>query len=149
MTTRLTQTITDAGGPVPGDCWRTAIACLLDLREPTDAPHFIHEHADGHDTAWWEASVAFVADRVPAGQSLVLIKPRFPVYEDPENGNPHVIATGPSPRGDWLHSVVVDARTGELVWDPHPSRAGLAGPVEDVAVIGVLADGAMNGADRG
>lgn len=36
-----------------------------------------------------------------------------------------VIASGPSPRGGFLHCVIADSTTGEVVHDPHPSRAGL------------------------
>lgn len=137
MTTQLTQTITAANGLIPGDCWRTAIACLLDLTDPLCVPHFIHEHRDGADIDWWIASAAFVEERVPTGQTLLCLTPTFPVYQDPDKAYPHVLATGPSPRGDWLHTVVVDAITGELIWDPHPSRAGLAGTPLEVAAIGV------------
>lgn len=141
MTTHLTQTITDTTGPVPGDCWRTAIACLLDRDDPTTVPHFIAAALpEGDDvdtsTAWWDASVAYVERCVPDGQTFLLLQPRFPVHAEPDLAHPHVIATGRSPRGDWQHSVIADARTGELVWDPHPSRAGLAGPIEDIAAIG-------------
>lgn len=137
MSTFLTQTITDVGGPIPGDCWRTAIACLLDFTSPLDVPHFIANDTDDGDdsTQWWIATTEFVAQHVPPGDVLHLLEPTFPVYVDPESGRPHAIGTGPSPRGDWLHSVLVDARTGELVWDPHPSRSGLAGPITDVAAI--------------
>ncbi len=39
------------------------------------------------------------------------------------------VGGGKSPRGDWDHSVVYDAREGDpaLLHDPHPSRAGLEG----------------------
>jgi len=139
VTTFLTQTITDVGGPIAGDCWRTAIACLLDLTDPADVPHFIAiDQARGDDTstAWWTDTVAFVTQLIPAGQTLHLLQPTFPIYLEPDNAWPHAIATGPSPRGDFEHAVIVDARTGALVWDPHPSRAGLAGPPVDVAAIG-------------
>lgn len=140
MTTRLTQTITDTNGPVPGDCWRTAIACLLDRDDPTTVPHFIaaplpEGETEDTSTAWWDATVAYVEAHTPDGITLVLLEPMFPVYLDPENAPRHVIATGPSPRGDWLHCVIVDAVTGELVHDPHPLRAGLAGPPVDVAAL--------------
>lgn len=138
MTTHLTQTITDTSGPAIGDCWRTAIACLLDLDDPEEVPHFIAidmARGDGDSTAWWTDTVAFVEEHLAPGDTFHLLEPTFPVYEIPELGWGHVIATGPSPRGPWKHSVLVDAITGELVWDPHPSRAGLAGAPEDIAAI--------------
>lgn len=140
MTTHLTQTITDTTGPIPGDCWRTSIACLLDRSDPATVPHFIAQPlADGEaedtSTAWWDSSVSYVERCVPDGQTLLLVQPRFPIYAEPGLAYPHVIAIGRSPRGDWPHSVIADARTGEVVWDPHPSRAGLDGPIESVAAI--------------
>ena len=65
----LTQLHTDLGGPVLGDCWRTAIACLLDLDDPTEVPHFIedHRHDDPESTAWWDSTKAFVETRRPGG----------------------------------------------------------------------------------
>jgi hypothetical protein len=38
------------------------------------------------------------------------------------------IGTGQSPRGDWAHSVI--CRDGRPLFDPHPSRAFLRGPIE-------------------
>lgn len=41
----------------------------------------------------------------------------------------HYIASGKSPRGDFLHSTV--HLDGKLVHDPHPSRDGLDGEPTD------------------
>lgn len=131
MTSQHTQTITGAGGPIPGDCWRTAIACLLGV-PVLEVPHFIHEHTD--DNTWWARTVAFVQAAKP-GWTLRLLQPNFPVYLWPVESPLHVIATGPSPRGNWQHSVVASAIDGALVWDPHPDRTGLAGPIDDVAAL--------------
>lgn len=56
------------------------------------------------------------------------------------NGNPityfagaHCIATGQSPRGDFLHSVVWFGR--KMAHDPHPSRAGIAGEPHEFMII--------------
>lgn len=141
MTTHLTQTIADADRQAVGDCWRTAVACLLDLTDPTEVPHFIaidRARGDESSTRWWTDTVDFVNRHTPDGLTLRLLTPVFPIYADPDGGYPHVIATGPSPRGDWYHAVIVDARTGELVWDPHPSRAGLAGAPLDVAALAAV-----------
>ncbi|QGH75903.1 hypothetical protein SEA_AXYM_36 [Gordonia phage Axym] len=115
---------------VLGDCWRTALACVLDLPRD-DVPHVIG------DDDWWEQSCTFVTNHT--GMLLLNLEPQFPVYQSPESSPyQHVIATGPSPRGDFAHCVVVSAIDGALVWDPHPSRAGLAGPATALSVIGVL-----------
>lgn len=130
----LTQMHTDVGGPVLGDCWRTAIACLLDLDHPGDVPHFVEIHRDDEATSldWWEASKRFVETARP-GVTLECYAPTFPVYDG--DWPSRVIASGPSPRGPFAHSVLVHAKDGTLAWDPHPSRAGLAGPPTDIAVL--------------
>ncbi len=126
-TTLPTQKYTDMSGAVPGDCWRTAVAGMLGM-DRDEVPHFVHEHPTD-DGAWYYATVEWIEARL-AGWTLACLAPTFPTY-DGEPMFPLVIATGPSPRGAWLHSVLVDWRTGDLVWDPHPSRSGLAGaPVQ-------------------
>lgn len=60
------------------------------------------------------------------------------------------IGVGGSPRGDWLHCVVMDARENErepeVIHDPHPSRAGLnpLRGIEEYIVLVVL-DPAVRG----
>lgn len=113
-----------AGDPdaVPGDCWRTALACLLGV--PRDeVPHFVHLHPE-EGPAWWHASVAWVEEQCP-GWTLVNIAPAFPVYLEPEAAPRRALLTGQSPRGDWHHVVVVDAITGGLVHDPFPGGGGV------------------------
>lgn len=53
---------------------------------------------------------------------------------------PHLMA-GPSPRGPFGHMVV--AVSGQMVWDPHPSRDGLGGaPDAYYFLVGATIDGA-------
>lgn len=121
----------------PGDCWRTAVACLLEeLRD--DVPHFIdlypvddRNYSEG--PMWWQATVAYVEAQRP-GWTLENYNPAFPAYLDPERSPQLVIGTGQSPRGDWFHSVLLDAKTGELFSDPHPSGAGIL-TVESMAAL--------------
>lgn len=103
---------------IPGDCFRTALACLLDLH-PEDVPHF------GLRLSWWEetrrwllAAEGLDLAYVPADEAL----PRVLVDLDPETP---VMVGGPSPRGAFGH-VCVGLIDGTVLWDPHPSRAGLA-----------------------
>lgn len=116
-----------------GDCFRTCLASILDL-EPHEVPNFA---AEGGNHAWWHAARRWI--RRDSGRDLIPVDVEWPVnWAQPENVAPwqrHAIATGPSPRGNWMHSVVVDAFTGELAHDPHPSRDGLAGDVVDVIVV--------------
>lgn len=127
---RQFQRYTDANGNPPGDCWRTALACLIQV--PRDeVPHFIHDYP-GHKVSprgelstpwWWLKSVEWVEQQRP-GWTLENYAPRFPVY-DGDDVPSRVIISGQSPRGDWLHAVICDSTTGELVHDVHPSGDGV------------------------
>lgn len=138
---RQFQRYTDAEGDPPGDCWRTALACLIQV--PRDeVPHFIHEY-QGHKVGprgtlstplWWVKSVEWVEQQRP-GWTLENYAPRFPVYDG--DGPSRVIISGQSPRGDWLHAVIADSVTGALVHDPHPSGAGVLDQQEMAALIPV------------
>lgn len=72
--------------------------------------------------------------------TAVCIEPLWPAVSSPPGADvwpSAVIASGPSPRGDWLHSVLADPWTGSLIHDPHPSDAGLAGdPVDLILLVG-------------
>lgn len=121
---RHTQTILHVPGESVGDCWRTAIACLLDLDEPTQVPHFVADYPE-EGPGWWYASVEFVERNMP-GWTLENYDAQFPAYLEPEQAPQFVIVSGRSPRGV-PHAVIADAVTGEIVWDPHPDRTGLVG----------------------
>ncbi len=95
-----------------GDCWRTSIACLLDL-PPQEVPHFALKGAREFLAATQEwlrrrglALTDFDANAISDGYHLLV---------------------GPSPRNPQtvLHCVV--GLDGRIAWDPHPSRAGLHG----------------------
>lgn len=104
-----------------GDCQRAVIASLLDL--PISAvPHFLKE-AQGDPSIYWEKLQAFVRSygfaylTVPARAGSVFFGEVGDVYHE---------ISGPSPRGNGVNHAVVGCN-GEVVFDPHPSRAGLAG----------------------
>lgn len=153
------QLFTD-GPPVrpAGDCWRTCIAMVLDLA-PEEVPHFVDLHLDDGDVT---------TDRWPLFKGTEVTVPAFAAatqvwlrerglemysYDGPPGDyTGFAIATGPSPRGDFSHAVVVytvamdrrDDGTGVLKpvpadWrnaaDPHPSNDYLAGPPTEFAVI--------------
>lgn len=127
----VTQTITthDPAAGQFGDCFRACIASILEL--PIEAvPHTMayEEHLVEDPGQWYpqlnewlrprglaflclDTEVAAPADWFRA------IEPAFTSY--------HVLS-GLGPRGH-NHSVV--ACNGRLAWDPHPSRAGLVGPM--------------------
>jgi len=111
-----------------GDCLRAAVASILDIVDPTSVPNFADA---GGDYRWWRMLREWARS---LGLDVVSVAPEFPVrYEG--NHIAYAIGSGPSPRGPWPHSVVVDIETGEIVWDPHPSRAGLNGPISSIDCI--------------
>lgn len=115
----------DANG-IPGDCYRTAIACLLDL-EPTDVPHFVESGKD----RWWDETQEWFKARGDAFYYLPL-----PIPDDWQawwdhyrNALDYVILGGPSPRGPFEH-VVVGRPDLTMAHDPHPSGDGLTSVTE-------------------
>jgi hypothetical protein len=111
----------DANG-VPGDCYRTAIACVIDAQSPTDVPHFI-----SYGDSWWDETQKWVKGR---GDELIYLPVPIPEdwrgwWDHCSQRVEHVILSGPSPRGKFDH-VVVGTTDFKMVHDPHPSRAGLA-----------------------
>ncbi len=114
----LDQTIYGDGenGRSVGNCWQACIASMLDL--PLDkVPHFALESGEN----WYPDTREFVIKQI--NMDLRCFIPLFP--HTPSGG--YVIGSGPSPRGSFNHSVIFDGFTGELVHDPHFSRAGLSG----------------------
>lgn len=102
----------------PGDCLRTAVACLLEL--PYDqVPHFAL-----HGRAWWDHLRRWARGR---GVDFACLAPVAgtvrPFVDDP--AGLLVLAVGPSPRSRRArHAVLTDVDL-RMVWDPHPSRAGV------------------------
>lgn len=99
----------------PGDCWRTCVASLLDIEDLLSVPHFVEV---GGEHQWWQETYLYVWEQT--GKSL--LHWTNPDYL-PERVE-YFIGSGPSPRGNFWHAVIVD-RTGKLIHDPHPSQAGL------------------------
>lgn len=123
------------GGPV-GDCLRASIASLLNM-DPDSVPHFaslgILEPKDSAThNAWWCALVgwAYLLDPSLSVTDIDESEDAWPSEESWLGG--HCLAAGLSPRGDFLHCVV--ARSGEVVWDPHPSRDGLPYGIERLTI---------------
>ena len=108
-----------------GDCQRAVIASLLDL-PIGEVPHFLQD-ADGAPWPYWKSIQEFCRSRgyayltVPATSGLSFYGDDGDVYHE---------ISGPSPRGVGVFHAVV-GRNGEIVFDPHPSRAGLAGTAKD------------------
>ena len=99
-------------GAPEGNCLAACVATLLDL-SIDDVPHF---GADG----WAEQLTRWLR---PRG----LYALHFSLPSDWHPRGLYILA-GQSPRGDFLHAVV--ARGGDVIHDPHPSRAGLLSHVD-------------------
>ena len=111
-------------GAPHGNCFSTCVACVLDL-DLEDVPNFC---GDGLED-WWDRFEAWCVERglfpfeyYP--KSWKEWKERLPAHMV-------VICSGPAERGH-DHSTVY-LGNGTLLWDPHPSDAGLL-EVVDVLV---------------
>ena len=104
-----------------GDCQRAVIASLLDL-PISDVPHFLQE-ANGNSGSFWEGIQAFCRKQ---GYVYLTVPARCGAAFFGDDGNVYHEISGPSPRGGGLFHAVVGCN-GDIVFDPHPSREGLAG----------------------
>lgn len=114
---------------MPGDCFRVCLAILLDV-DVDLVPHVVM-----FGDSWWHETRRTVRSLRPGWDIGCYTPSPWPLYLQPERMAPCqrlVVATGPSPRGEFMHCVVIDAIDGTLVWDPHPSRDGLAGDIESI-----------------
>ena len=136
MTPHTQAILSDPAKGVRGDCYRTAIASVLDM-EPTDLPHY----CDGRG----EADSGYNRWLLGKGWQIVSV----PVICGAEAPARHVVEQVAEwsgvPRAAWIlvgnargsdktgecHAVVV--KSDGAIHDPHPSREGLTGPlVSDV-----------------
>lgn len=116
----------DRFGDPDGNCLQACLASLLEL-QLHEVPHFVGEAWRADLGEWLRAR----------GLWALLFAPPIPSTIDDaaawldETVLGYAIVSGQTPRG-LLHATVW--RAGQLVHDPHPSRAGLLG-VEDVIVL--------------
>jgi len=75
---------------------------------------------------WWPAICAFAAQH---NYDLLRLQPGWERALGPQT---HYIASGKSPRGNYLHSVV--KRAGHVVHDPYPDGGGI-GDLADIIVL--------------
>lgn len=105
---------------VYGDCTRACLATLLNL--PISAvPHFL-KVARGQVYEFYEGVDAFLEERG------LEIKYQVPLSDYWQPGGPDVfhLISGQSPRSPKINHMVVGLN-GRIIFDPHPSRVGLAG----------------------
>jgi hypothetical protein len=130
----------------PGNCWQTAIACILDEDPLNLPPQDEIEAIDNRVLNGWGSyrnvlngyltkhynlmyfevqAFAFGGIKIAREDGLhLLIGPTVRTANLAANGAPHI------------HHVVI-GRNGEFVWDVHPSRAGLT-RVESWGILGSL-----------
>lgn len=116
-----------------GNCWATCIAALLDL-PLAEVPNFCGEPERNPewyaDTDRWLQQFGYriVGFTFPEGNAGLPIEKQIGIAVEPGT---YLIVAGKSPRGEFMHAVVVEY-TGdnkwEIVCDPHPSNDGLDGP---------------------
>lgn len=117
----------DPANGIWGDCYRTVIACLLDLN-PADVPHFGADGADG--VCMDRAARKWLAKR---GLGVVEV-----AYDCTLEALLSVMAS--TARHAWYGlsgtsrtgcNHIVIARGGEIVHDPSQIDAGIVGPCDD------------------
>lgn len=125
------QMLYDGTPGTRGDCLSACIASVLEL-EAGSVPTF--GAPDDEPGTWYAPLQRWLLDRglraVFANGDVILtaFDVRDPIY---------CVASGPSPRGDWGHSIVVSVhRDGStrIAHDPHPSRSGLK-KIEDYMLL--------------
>ncbi len=106
-------------GQAEGNCFPACLASLL---------HYDLEYLPNHhDKDWFIKYQEWLMQN--AGVYMLCLEG----YTPREHVPGYAIFSGPSPRNSGLHAVVGYA--GEIVHDPHPSRAGLGGDVRDTIIL--------------
>lgn len=109
---------TDANG-VPGNCYQACLASIVE-KPLANVPHIVSLPGD-----WWINVQAWAHHEglmhtflgADDDDRLTAIRQAGDVLG--------IIGAGPSPRGPFLHAVVLNPDTLQLAHDPHPSRKGL------------------------
>lgn len=122
------QTLLKENGEI-GDCLRCCIAAILN-RPAKSVPHFVAEH--GHEgiiqaARWLRINEFWMlqADRITEAD-----------WDCPVEEDIPLIVCGPSPRSTGMgqyHAVI--KLQGEIVYDPHPSEAGLTAEINAYAIV--------------
>ena len=112
-----------------GDCWRTCLACLLDLT-PASVPHFVAlagvENSEGSRklSLEWLATKGLTMVEVPYNAALEDIQR----MQGGLNPGVHYLLSGNSRTGVG-HSVI--GCGDSIAWDPSLDDAGIVGPMDD------------------
>lgn len=114
----IPQTQTDTSRD-NGNCWKTAIACVID-RDAEEVPHFLDIHAT-HGLDWWKYTYEWLWHH---GYQLV------DIHRHLFNGE-YYLVLGYTERKTF-HVCVY--HNGKMVHDPHPSGAGLLDEYNHLAI---------------
>jgi hypothetical protein len=127
MTPVKQEFIHDPSNGVYGDCQRAVIASLLDL-PLSEVPHFLGI-AKNNSVLYWSAIQSFLRER---GYAWLVVPARSGAafFGSDEGSKIYYELSGPSPRGLGVTHAVIGC-DGEIVFDPHPSNAGLLGDPAD------------------
>lgn len=114
-----TQTRLHEEGVVHGDCWPTAVECVVGLPLGT-LPRWEQQECWGD---YWYRVMAYLYHH----HGLTTQRVDSALLGDMVTAHGYHLASGPSPRAapgeDLYHAVV--ARDGAVIHDPHPTRDGL------------------------
>lgn len=134
------QTLLVEGGKI-GDCWRCCIAAVLGL-PAAEVPHFGDDgggkwnHTCDADTQRWLNERGYRIVCV-TGHGCTREPFEYPCYSADLLAfpQPPLITCGPTQRSKGLgkHHAVVSIR-GDVVYDPHPSEAGLTAIAEQYLI---------------
>lgn len=119
-----------------GDCWRCCIAAVIGL--PADAvPHFLQDDIDSRERDDWkdcdDRTQAWLNER---GFVLVRVNGRNLHFDYLKTDRVPVIKCGPTPRSQRMHQHHAVVYLGnEMVYDPHPSNAGLTAVCDQYLII--------------
>lgn len=117
---------------VYGDCFRTAVACLLDV-EPADVPHR-HEKISGAEQDalvgdWLRERGLFLVTWAYHGTGEYALSQKDALeYACGLHRGVHHLFSGKSGNG---HDHVVIAKNGKIIHDPSRNDAGIVGPCSD------------------
>jgi hypothetical protein len=116
----------------PGDCWRCCVAALLQM-PAADVPHFVQLSSSHEaDTQRWLNERGFW---------LLAAEPKFIIHGWFGDTLDHVplISCGPTPRSQQMgqHHAVVTV-SDKVVYDPHPSEAGLTAITRQFTIVRML-----------
>lgn len=111
-----------------GDCYRTAIACLLNL-DPEEVPNFAESHWDDMK-AWKKADKEFLAQFNLTYAEIAYDSSLETLLYSMELLSPGILylLSGTS-RNNTHHTVIGGA--GRIYWDPAKDNSGIIGPCSD------------------